>query len=89
MIKASAGGGGKGMRMAHNEITFLKNFETAKMEAKNAFGSEEIYIEKLIENPRHIEIQVFGDGNGKGIHFLKGSVLSSGGIKNFWKKRHL
>jgi acetyl-CoA carboxylase biotin carboxylase subunit len=71
MIKASAGGGGKGMRMAHNEITFLKNFETAKMEAKNAFGSEEIYIEKLIENPRHIEIQVFGDGNGKGIHFFE------------------
>ncbi|MCA1928109.1 MAG: ATP-grasp domain-containing protein, partial [Calditerrivibrio sp.] len=71
MIKASAGGGGKGMRMAHNEITFLKNFETAKMEAKNAFGNDEVYIEKLIEDPRHIEIQVFGDGNGRGIHFFE------------------
>ncbi|MEF3255773.1 MAG: acetyl-CoA carboxylase biotin carboxylase subunit [Deferribacterales bacterium] len=71
MIKASAGGGGKGMRMAHNEISFLKNYETARMEAKNAFGNDEVYIEKLIEDPRHIEIQVFGDGKGKGLHFYE------------------
>jgi len=71
MIKASAGGGGKGMRMAHNDITFLKNFETAKMEAKNAFGNDEVYIEKLIEDPRHIEVHIFGDGKGKGLHFFE------------------
>lgn len=71
MIKASAGGGGKGMRIAHNDITFLKNFELAQIEAQNAFGNGEVYIEKFIEEPRHIEIQVFGDGKGGGWHFFE------------------
>lgn len=71
MIKASAGGGGKGMRIAHNDITFLKNFEMAQIEAQNAFGNGEVYIEKFIEEPRHIEIQVFGDGKGGGWHFFE------------------
>jgi acetyl-CoA carboxylase biotin carboxylase subunit len=71
MIKASAGGGGKGMRVAHNDITFLKNFEMAKTEAENAFGNSEVYIEKYIEEPRHIEIQVFGDGKGGAWHFFE------------------
>jgi len=71
MIKASAGGGGKGMRVAHNDVTFVKNFEMAQTEAQNAFGNGEVYIEKFIEEPRHIEIQVFGDGKGKSWHFFE------------------
>jgi len=71
MIKASAGGGGKGMRIARNEMTFLNAFETASNEALNAFGDGEIYVEKFIENPRHVEIQVFGDGKGNGLHFFE------------------
>lgn len=71
IIKASAGGGGKGMRIAHNEITFAKNFDTAKSEAQSAFGNGEVYIEKFVEEPRHIEIQVFGDGKGNGWHFFE------------------
>jgi len=71
MIKASAGGGGKGMRVAHNELSFMNAFEMARTEAMNAFGSDEIYIEKFIVNPRHVEVQVFGDGEGKGLHFFE------------------
>ncbi|WP_022852223.1 acetyl-CoA carboxylase biotin carboxylase subunit [Limisalsivibrio acetivorans] len=71
MIKASAGGGGKGMRVAHNEMAFLNSFELARNESMNAFGSDEVYLEKYIENPRHVEIQVFGDGKGKGLHFFE------------------
>lgn len=71
IIKASAGGGGKGMRVAHSELSFLKNFETAKNEARSSFGNDEVYIEKFIEEPRHIEIQVFGDGQGGALHFYE------------------
>jgi acetyl-CoA carboxylase biotin carboxylase subunit len=71
MIKASAGGGGKGMRVAHTELSFLNAFDMARSEAMNAFGSDEVYIEKFIVNPRHIEVQVFGDGKGKGLHFYE------------------
>lgn len=71
MIKASAGGGGKGMRVALNEMSFLNSFQLARSESMSAFNSDEIYIEKFIENPRHIEIQVFGDGKGDGIHFFE------------------
>lgn len=71
MIKASAGGGGKGMRIARNEMSFLNAFDLARTEAVNAFGSDEIYIEKFVENPRHVEIQVFGDGKGNGLHFFE------------------
>lgn len=71
MIKASAGGGGKGMRIAHNEITFLKNFDMARNEAKSSFDNDEVYLEKFIEEPRHIEVQVFGDGKGGARHFFE------------------
>ncbi|KAA0258387.1 acetyl-CoA carboxylase biotin carboxylase subunit [Deferribacter autotrophicus] len=71
IIKASAGGGGKGMRVAHNEMSFLNQFEMAKIESEKAFGSGDVYIEKFIESPRHIEIQVFGDSFGNVVHFYE------------------
>ena len=68
MIKATAGGGGKGMRTANNEAELIKNFEMARSEAQAAFGNPGVYIEKLIVNPRHIEVQLLGDGKGNVIH---------------------
>jgi acetyl-CoA carboxylase biotin carboxylase subunit len=68
MIKAVAGGGGKGMRPAHNDISLIQGFHAARMEADKAFGNPAIYIEKLIENPHHIEFQVLADRKGKVVH---------------------
>ena len=68
MIKAVAGGGGRGMRVAHNDISLVKGFYTARTEAEKAFGNSGVYIEKFIENPHHIEIQVLGDNKGRIIH---------------------
>lgn len=68
MIKASAGGGGKGMRIAWNHDEALEGFERARSEAASSFGDDRIFIEKFIENPRHIEIQVLGDKHGNVIH---------------------
>lgn len=68
MIKATAGGGGKGMRAVFKEENLQKNFESAVQEAKAAFGNSGMYMEKLIEEPRHIEIQIVGDQYGKACH---------------------
>jgi propionyl-CoA carboxylase alpha chain len=68
MIKASAGGGGKGMRIAHNDAETRDGFRSARSEAKSAFGDDRVFIEKFIEEPRHIEIQVLGDTHGNVIH---------------------
>ncbi len=68
IIKAAAGGGGKGMRLAHNAMAFKKEFETACIEAEKAFGNGDVYIEKFIEEPRHIEFQMLADEHGKIIH---------------------
>jgi len=68
LIKAAAGGGGKGMRIAKSEDELKKSLEMAQMEAEAAFGNPEIYIEKLILNPRHIEFQILGDSYGNLIH---------------------
>ncbi|HEY4416888.1 MAG TPA: acetyl-CoA carboxylase biotin carboxylase subunit [Verrucomicrobiae bacterium] len=68
MIKAVAGGGGRGMRIAHNDISLVKGYHTARTEAEKAFGNSGVYIEKFIENPHHIEIQILGDNKGKIIH---------------------
>ena len=65
IIKASAGGGGKGMRLAHNQEALTEALDMARIEAGAAFGNQEVYIEKYIEEPRHIEIQVLGDEHGK------------------------
>src|SRR3546814_20692633 len=64
MIKASAGGGGKGMRIAHSREEVAQGFSSATNEAKNSFGDDRVFIEKYIEQPRHIEIQVLGDKHG-------------------------
>ncbi|MGA7305042.1 MAG: acetyl-CoA carboxylase biotin carboxylase subunit [Rhodothermales bacterium] len=71
MIKASAGGGGKGMRIAANEAQLPRQFSVARNEAESAFGSSEVYIEKLVASPRHVEIQVMGDGKGNVIHLAE------------------
>jgi len=68
MIKATAGGGGKGMRAVWSEEEFLDLWESAKQEAKAAFGNDGMYMEKFVENPRHIEIQIVSDKSGKTCH---------------------
>ncbi len=68
MIKASAGGGGKGMRIAHDDAELREGFSGARHEAKASFGDDRIFLEKYIEEPRHIEIQVLGDAYGNIVH---------------------
>ena len=69
MLKAVAGGGGRGMRIVHREENLEMNYMMATAEAEGAFGNAELYMEKFIANPRHIEIQVMGDAQGNVIHF--------------------
>jgi acetyl-CoA carboxylase, biotin carboxylase subunit len=68
IIKATAGGGGKGMKVAETAADMEKAFQTARAEGKSNFGNDEVYIEKYLTTPRHIEIQVFGDGKGGAVH---------------------
>ena len=68
MIKAVAGGGGRGMRVAHNDASLINNYHTARTEAEKSFGNSDVYIEKFIENPHHIEFQILGDQRGNIIH---------------------
>ncbi|MGH8075075.1 MAG: acetyl/propionyl/methylcrotonyl-CoA carboxylase subunit alpha [Lysobacter sp.] len=68
MIKAAHGGGGKGMRIVRDSGEFLANLESCQREAKNAFGRDRVLLERYVEKPRHIEIQVFGDAHGNAIH---------------------
>lgn len=68
MIKASAGGGGKGMRIARSNAEVAEGFQLARSEAKSSFGDERVFIEKFIERPRHIEIQVLGDKHGNAVY---------------------
>jgi len=68
IIKATAGGGGRGMKVAETAADMEQAFMTARAEGKAAFGNDEVYIEKYLSTPRHIEIQVFGDGKGHAVH---------------------
>ncbi len=68
IIKATAGGGGKGMKVAQSAAEMERAFMTARAEGKSNFGNDEVYIEKYLTTPRHIEIQVFGDGKGNAVH---------------------
>ncbi len=68
IVKAVAGGGGRGMRVAHNDVSLVKGYHTARTEAEKAFGNSGVYIEKFIENPHHVEFQILGDTRGNIIH---------------------
>lgn len=68
IIKATAGGGGRGMKVAKTAADMEQAFQSARAEGKAAFGNDEVYIEKYLTTPRHIEIQVFGDGKGNAVH---------------------
>jgi len=68
LVKAAAGGGGRGMKVAHNEAELSTALSTARSEALAAFGDDAVYLEKYLQKPRHIEIQVLGDGRGNAIH---------------------
>lgn len=71
IIKASAGGGGRGMRVANNDISLANAFMAAKAEAESAFGNADVYIEKYLEDPRHIEIQILADSHGNTVHLFE------------------
>lgn len=71
IVKATAGGGGRGMKLARSATEMDNAFRTARTEAKAAFGNDEVYIEKYLQKPRHIEIQVFGDGRGNAVHLAE------------------
>ncbi len=68
ILKASAGGGGKGMRVVRNDASLIQNYHAARNEAERAFGNGDIYVEKYIENPRHIEFQILADEHGNVVH---------------------
>src|SRR5262249_50062493 len=68
LVKAAAGGGGRGMKVAHGPDELATALATARAEAKAAFGDDALYLEKYLSRPRHIEIQVLGDGQGNAIH---------------------
>ena len=68
IIKAVAGGGGRGMRIAHNDVSFVKEYHIARAEAEKTFNNASVYIEKYIQNPRHIEFQILADEHGNVIH---------------------
>jgi pyruvate carboxylase len=71
MIKASLGGGGRGMRIVRSLETLEESYERAKSEAKAAFGNDEVYVEKFVENPKHIEVQILGDEDGNIVHLYE------------------
>jgi acetyl-CoA carboxylase, biotin carboxylase subunit len=68
IVKAAAGGGGRGMKVARTEADLVSALQSARIEAKAAFGDDAVYLEKYLEKPRHIEIQVLGDGRGNAVH---------------------
>ena len=68
IIKAVSGGGGRGMRIAHNAVSFSREFQSARLEAQKAFGDGSLYVEKYLENPRHIEFQIMADKHGNIVH---------------------
>lgn len=71
MIKAALGGGGRGMRLVHSKDELASSYERAKSEAKAAFGSDEVYVEKAIIKPKHIEVQILGDTSGNIVHLYE------------------
>jgi acetyl-CoA carboxylase, biotin carboxylase subunit len=88
IIKATAGGGGRGMKVAHSPADLEVALDTARTEAKAAFGNEEVYIEKYLEKPRHIEIQVLGDGQGNAIHLGERDCSLQRRHQKIWEEAH-
>ena len=88
IIKATAGGGGRGMKVAHNPGEMEMAMATAQTEAKAAFGNGEVYIEKYLEKPRHIEIQVLGDGQGKAVHLGERDCSLQRRHQKIWEEAH-
>ena len=71
MVKASGGGGGRGMRVVEQESEFVDAFESARREASSAFGNDEVFVEKLVTRPKHIEVQILADGHGNVVHLFE------------------
>jgi acetyl-CoA carboxylase biotin carboxylase subunit len=88
IIKATAGGGGRGMKVARNESDLEVAVSTAQTEAKAAFGNGEVYIEKYLEKPRHIEIQVLGDGKGNAVHLGERDCSLQRRHQKVWEEAH-
>ncbi|CAL9914619.1 biotin carboxylase [Candidatus Liberibacter solanacearum] len=88
LVKASAGGGGRGMRIAHSEKNLIEAINQARSESLSAFGSDAVYIEKYLKKPRHIEIQIFGDGKGNAIHFGERDCSVQRRNQKIWEEAH-
>ncbi|MCA0432562.1 MAG: acetyl-CoA carboxylase biotin carboxylase subunit [Proteobacteria bacterium] len=88
IIKATAGGGGKGMKVARNDSDLELAISTAQAEAKANFGNGEVYIEKYLEKPRHIEIQLLGDGKGRAVHLGERDCSLQRRHQKIWEEAH-
>ncbi len=88
IIKATAGGGGRGMKVARSETELEMAVATAQTEAKAAFGNGEVYIEKYLEKPRHIEIQILGDGQGRAVHLGERDCSLQRRHQKVWEEAH-
>ena len=88
IIKATAGGGGRGMKVARSEPELETAMSTAQSEAKAAFGNGDIYLEKYLEKPRHIEIQVLGDGRGRAVHLGERDCSLQRRHQKIWEEAH-
>jgi acetyl-CoA carboxylase, biotin carboxylase subunit len=88
LIKATAGGGGRGMKVARSEAELENAIQTAQAEAKAAFGNGDVYLEKYLEKPRHIEIQILGDGQGRAVHLGERDCSLQRRHQKIWEEAH-